>query len=185
MSNRTFLSQFFKQKRMVGALAPSSKFLAAKMLNHLPIEKASIIVELGPGTGVFTDKIIKRMAPNAHLIVIELNDIFFENMSKNFTQPNVHLHHDSAEKMGDFIQTLGAQHADIIVSSLPFTVFPSEIRDAILNKIHEFLNPEGYFVQFQYSLHSKKALNQRFNKTKIKFTPLNIPPAFIYTCSKV
>jgi phospholipid N-methyltransferase len=87
--------------------------------------------------------------------------------------------------MGDFIQTLGAQHADIIVSSLPFTVFPSEIRDAILNKIHEFLNPEGYFVQFQYSLHSKKALNKRFNKTKIKFTPLNIPPAFIYTCSKV
>ena len=58
MSNRTFLSQFFKQKRMVGALAPSSRFLAAKMLNHLPIEKASIIVELGPGTGVFTDKII-------------------------------------------------------------------------------------------------------------------------------
>ena len=80
MSNRTFISQFFKQKRMVGALAPSSKFLAAKMLNHLPIEKASIIVELGPGTGVFTNKIIKRMAPNAHLIVIELNDIFFENI---------------------------------------------------------------------------------------------------------
>jgi len=185
MSKRTFLSQFFKQKRMVGALVPSSRFLAAKMLNHLPIEKASIIVELGPGTGVFTNKIIKRMGPNAHLIVIELNDIFFENISKTFTQSNVHLHHDSAEKMGDFIQTLGAKHADIIVSSLPFTVFPSEIRDAILNKIHECLNPDGSFVQFQYSLHSKKALHQRFSKTKIKFTPLNFPPAFIYTCSKV
>ena len=72
-SKRSFLKQFLKEKKMVGSMTPSSRFLAAKMLENVNLETAEVIIELGPGTGVFTEKIISKLSPNARLLVFELN----------------------------------------------------------------------------------------------------------------
>ncbi|PRP96638.1 hypothetical protein TUN_33020 [Bacillus sp. M21] len=56
----TFLSEFIKNPKNTGAIAPSSKILATKMVDTINFETAKCIVELGPGTGVFTKEIIKR-----------------------------------------------------------------------------------------------------------------------------
>ena len=184
MSKSSFLKQFFKQKKMIGSIAPSSRFLADKMLNHLPIKEAKFIVELGPGTGVFTKKILAEMGPESQLIVIELNEDFHENLQKTIVHPNFHLFHDSADQIGIILNQKGAKKADIIISSLPFSNFPPELRDSILDCIHEHLDDDGYFKQFQYSLHTKKHIKRRFPVTKISYTPLNLPPAFIYSCQK-
>ena len=184
MLKSSFLKQFFKQKKMVGSIAPSSRFLADKMLNHLPIKEAKFIVELGPGTGVFTKKILAEMGPESKLIVIELNEDFHDNLQKTIVHPNFHLFHDSADQLGVLLKQIGGEKADIIISSLPFANLPPELRDSILDCIHENLEEGGYFVQFQYSLQSKKHIKQRFPATKISYTPLNLPPAFIYSCRK-
>jgi len=184
MKKRLFLKQFFKQKKMVGAVAPSSRFLAHKMLNHLPLSTAKVIVELGPGNGVFTKRIIKEMGENTQLIVIELNDLFYNELSSTIEHPRVHLFHDSANKIGDFIKQIGQDKADIIISSLPLANFPEDLKTDLLDSIHNSLDEKGTFVQFQYSLQSKKAIKKRFVKTKITYTPFNIPPAFVYSCMK-
>ena len=184
MKKRLFLKQFFKQKKMVGAVAPSSRFLAHKMLNHLPLSTAKVIVELGPGNGVFTKKIIKEMGENTQLIVIELNDLFYNELSSTIQDPRVHIFHDSANKIGDFIKQIGQDKADIIISSLPLANFPEDLKTDLLDSIHNSLDEKGTFVQFQYSLQSKKAIKKRFVKTKITYTPFNIPPAFVYSCMK-
>ncbi len=184
MKKRLFLKQFFKQKKMVGAVAPSSRFLAHKMLNHLPLSTAKVIVELGPGNGVFTKRIIKEMGGNTQLIVIELNDLFYEELSSTIQDPRAHIFHDSANKIGDFIKQIGQDKADIIISSLPLANFPEDLKTDLLDSIHKSLDDKGTFVQFQYSLQSKKAIKKRFEKTKITYTPFNIPPAFVYSCMK-
>ena len=184
MKKRLFLKQFFKQKKMVGAVAPSSRFLAHKMLNHLPLSTAKVIVELGPGNGVFTKRIIKEMGENTQLIVIELNDLFYEELSSTIQDPRVHIFHDSANKIGDFIKQIGQDKADIIISSLPLANFPEDLKTDLLDSIHNSLDEKGTFVQFQYSLQSKKAIKKRFEKTKITYTPFNLPPAFVYSCMK-
>jgi len=183
VSKSTFLKQFFKEKNMVGAMAPSSRFLAAKMLDHLPIKEAKIIIELGPGTGVFTEKIIKKMGTDTQLIVIELNDSFFHSLVKKINNKNVHLKHGSAENIGNYLSELGVDRADLIISSLPLAVIPSPIRQSVLKAIKKNLKEEGQFVQFQYSLQSRSALKQIFSSVKLNFTPFNFPPAFIYTCN--
>ncbi|MBU3660547.1 MAG: methyltransferase domain-containing protein [Flavobacteriales bacterium] len=185
VSKRSFIKQFFKEKNMVGAMAPSSRFLASKMLNHLPIKEAKIIIELGPGTGVFTEKIIEKMGPNTQLIVVELNDTFFEALEKKIAHKNVHLKHGSAEEISKYLKELGHEKADLIISSLPLAVIPSEIRQNILNAIKSHLNKEGQFVQFQYSLQSRRALKKIFTSVKLNFTPFNFPPAFVYTCNNM
>ena len=77
MAKKTaFLKQFWQEKKMVGAMSPSSKYLAHKMLRNIDFKKAKVIIELGPGTGIFTKKILEFMQPDAKLLVFELNDTF-------------------------------------------------------------------------------------------------------------
>jgi phospholipid N-methyltransferase len=79
MSRRSFLREFFKANRMVGSVLPSSRFLSSKMLAPIDFSKSKVVVELGPGTGVFTKALLKAMPQDSQLLVIELNEAFFKN----------------------------------------------------------------------------------------------------------
>ncbi|MEJ2094502.1 MAG: rRNA adenine N-6-methyltransferase family protein, partial [Gammaproteobacteria bacterium] len=58
-----FLIEFIRKPTQVGAISPSSKWLARKMVKNNNIKEADTIVELGPGTGVFTSEIICKAHP--------------------------------------------------------------------------------------------------------------------------
>lgn len=165
-------------------MTPSSRFLAAKMLNHIPIKEAKVVVELGPGTGVFTEKILKMLGQNTQFIVIELNDDFFISLQNKLHHPNLHLRHGSADQIGKYLKELGFEKADLIISSLPLANFPSELRKNVIETAKNCLDDKGKFVQFQYSLQSLKTLKRNFHSVKVDFTAFNLPPAFVYTCSK-
>ena len=74
--------------------------------------------------------------------------------------------------------------ADYIISSLPFAVIPDVVVDNILKNSFEVLSEKGKFIQFQYSLNALSKLKLLFSKVKISFTFLNLPPAFVFVCSK-
>lgn len=169
---------------MVGSMTPSSRFLAAKMLNHISIEEAKVVVELGPGTGVFTEKILEKLGVNTQLIVVELNDDFYNTLQNKLSHPNLHLKHGSADQIGIYLKELGFEKADLIISSLPLANFPSELRKNVIETAKNCLDDKGKFVQFQYSLQSLKTLKRNFHSVKVEFTAFNFPPAFVYTCSK-
>lgn len=185
MKNRkSFLRQFWKEKKMVGAMSPSSRFLAQKMLESIDFSSAKVIVELGPGTGVFTRRMLEQLRPDGILLVFELNDNFMKQLQKEFTDPRVHLIHDSAEKIGEYLAEYGVKQADAVVSSLPLANFPPELCNRILTESKNVMHEKSLYVQFQYSLLSKKIIKQMFPKVSITFTPVNFPPAFVYTCRK-
>ncbi|MCE2743089.1 MAG: methyltransferase [Fluviicola sp.] len=181
---KTFLKQFWKEKKMVGSIRPSSRFLTEKMLENVDFNSAKVIVELGPGTGVFTKKIIEKMAEDAVLLVFELNDNFFTLLKSSINDKRVILIHDSAEKIDEYLMMNNLHAADTVISSLPFANFPEELRDSIISKSHSALSNSGKFIQFQYSIQSKKILKDIYSSVSISFTPLNFPPAFVYTCIK-
>ena len=183
VSKKSFIQQFFKQNKMVGSLIPSSRFLAKKMLKHIPFQTAKVIVELGPGTGIFTDKILKKLQPDTHLVVIELNDVFYQNLAKKINQENCHIVHGSAGDLGKILSELGFEKADCVVSSLPLSNFPKELRVSIMQAVLHCLTQVGTFIQFQYTLQSKKHFKSIFKKVTIEYAALNFPPAFVYCCS--
>lgn len=167
---------------MVGAVSPSTRFLGEKMIENIDFDKTKLLVELGPGTGVFTDIIIDRMQPDAKLLVFELNDAFYNALNKRINDPRVQVIHDSAEHINNYLED--GQKMDAIISSLPLMVFPEQLRRSVVSASHEALRPKGKYVQFQYSLQSKKLLESVFEKVSVKFTIKNFPPAFVYTCLK-
>ena len=181
---KRFLKQFWKEKKMVGAMAPSSRFLAKKMLKNIDFSTVKTLVELGPGTGVFTKEIIQKMAPDAILLVFELNDNFYESLKNLIHDSRVHLIHDSAEKIKHYLTEKQLDKTDYIISSLPLSNFPLTLRQTILEESKQALTENGKYIQFQYSLQNKRQINRIFPEIDIEFTPLNFPPAFVLTCRK-
>ena len=76
------------------------------------------------------------------------------------------------------------ESVDVVISSLPLANFPFALKRDILQQCYDALKPSGLFIQFQYSLIDYKLLKKKFSSVERKFTPLNIPPAFIYVCRK-
>ena len=168
----------------MGAIAPSSKYLTKKMMGNLSLSEANLVVEFGPGTGVFTKKILELIGPKTKLVVIEINTSFYDNLKQQLSDPRLTLINGSATDLSLYLKQLKLHKADIIISSLPLAVLPSFLRNRIVLSASDSLSKKGKYVQFQYTLQSQKMLEKVFSLVKIKSCLLNIPPAFIYTCSK-
>lgn len=182
---RYFLKEFFKEKKTVGAISPSSKHLGKKMLENIDFNKSKVILELGPGTGVFTRMLASKIADDGLILIFELHDGFYENLKKEFSNDDrVIVINDSAENIGKHLKEHNLKEVDIVMSSLPLTNFNNKLVMNILKQSHQYLNSSGLYIQFQYSLNAQKALKKVFKTVRISFTPRNIPPAFVYTCTK-
>lgn len=176
---RKFFKEFLKEKKGVGAIAPSSKFLAKKMTNPIDFDQAKIIVELGPGTGKITNAILKHLRSDARLLAFEINEGFIDGL-KEIKDDRLQIINDSAENISQYIEE--GEMIDYVVSSLPLAVIDNEVKDSIINQALTRLNPKGQFIQFQYSLNDHKRLKGNFSEVKVDFAAINIPPAFVYKC---
>jgi phospholipid N-methyltransferase len=174
-----FLKRFIEEPGRVGSIAPSSRFLCQRMLKKVNWSKAGVIVELGPGTGAFTKAIIRKKRPDSVYILVERDPQFRAMLRDRFPEAVIR---EEAVNIGQYVNEMGVDHADVIISGLPFANFPEELRATILNEVQTVLAPGGLFITFQYSLQLQSELEARFSQVDVEFTPLNIPPAFIYTC---
>lgn len=171
--------------RTSGTITPSSRFLASKMLNKIDFSQADLIVELGPGNGKITKKILSKLHPNAKLICFEINDHFYTELKK-LDHPQLIVLKKSAEDVKEELEKLGYTKSCHIVSSLPLTNIPDPVSQNILQNSYACLEKHGTFVQFQYTPTYFKKLKSVFKESiSLDFEMLNVPPAFIYRCKKV
>jgi phospholipid N-methyltransferase len=180
-TNATFLYKFIQKPKEIGSVVPSSSFLTKKMLENLPWDNIETLVELGAGTGVFTEFIAENKKESCQIFVIEHD----YDMRKNLkTKYPTFYYGAKAEKLDWLLQKYDLPQVDCIVSGLPFAAFSESVREKIMLAISHSLKPGGIFVAFQYSLQMKKTLKKHFNEVIIGFVPLNMPPAFVYYCRK-
>jgi len=151
------------------------------MIKPVDFNKARIIVEFGPGTGVITLEILKRMNEFAKLIVFEINTEFADELSK-IPDTRMEMIKDGAENIEMHLKERGIGKVDYVISSIPLAMIPKKTEYAILNSVKKNLKPNGAFIQFQYSLASLKKLKEVFDEVKINFTSMNVPPAWVFTC---
>ncbi|CDF58541.1 class I SAM-dependent methyltransferase [Thermobrachium celere] len=184
MEYKVFISQFIKNPNFTGAILPSSKKLCKKMMEGIDFNKAECIVEYGPGTGVFTEELIKRRKKDTILIAIEYNEEFYDILVNKFSGvDNLFIINDSAENIKEYLKVLEINKVDYIVSGLPFTSLPSEVAENILRNTKEILSIHGVFITFQYTLLKLKLFRRYFNLITLKRTFLNVPPAYVLICN--
>lgn len=184
MDKLSFIKQYITKPRTVGAILPSSKYLADKMVEGIDFSSARYIVEYGPGTGVFTDKMLKERKQETMLLLLERNEAFCSLLKEKYKEePNLYIINDSAESIGKYMEKYGEPCADYIVSGLPFASLPQGVSANILKQTQVHLKPDGRFILFQYTLFKKKLFEQYFKKTEIKREMRNVPPAYVLSCS--
>ncbi|GHI00749.1 class I SAM-dependent methyltransferase [Neobacillus kokaensis] len=180
----TFLNEFVKHPRNTGAIAPSSRKLAKKMVDVIHFNNAKTIVELGPGTGSFTKEIMKRKQKDTLFILIEINETFVRRLQQEYANdPSVHVVHGSAENIKNYLAELNVAAADYVLSGLPFTSLPFEVSKQILQNVRDSLTVSGKFITFQYSLVKKTFIQKYFPSIRAKKVWLNLPPAYVLSCN--
>jgi phospholipid N-methyltransferase len=168
---------------MLGSMIPSSHFLVDDVLSRVDWETARLIVEFGPGVGTMTQEILKRMRPDATLVAIELNREFVGFLQDRTSDARFQVVHASACKVRGVLEGLGLGPADCIVSGLPYTNMPENVRQEILEESRRALNPRGALLIYQFTRTVLPYLQSHFGSVRQGFQPLNILPARIFHCT--
>jgi len=141
---------------------------------------ARTVVEFGVGTGVYTEEILKRLHPEGTFLAFEIEPDLASAVAARLKDPRLRVINASAEHVDDYLE--GAK-ADYIISSVPFTSLPADVRHSLLEAARGALAPNGQMLVLQYSTTVLQDLERVFATIRRRFSPLNIPPAFLFACS--
>jgi phospholipid N-methyltransferase len=212
---RVFWRQFRETYHSTGAVLPSGRALSAA-LSHFVRERneraestngkvqspGRRILEVGPGTGAVTARIIQDMGPDDRLVLVERNEEFVGWLRRRLADwPDVGpvdgritLLHAAVEELPE------DQPFDLIVSGLPLNNFAVDVVQQIFDKLRRLLTADGTLSFFEYvairrvkSLVSPRADRDRLrgisqvfqeqlrgNEVRRDLVLANVPPAWVH-----
>ncbi len=186
-----FLAEFLLHPTKTGAVAPSSQRLARTMVEWIDLPRAQTVLEYGPGTGVFTEHIVRRMPGGSTFAAIELNPRLAELFRRRY--PGLTLVVESVAEVEAVCRKLGIAKVDCIVCGLPWASFPESLQTRILDQMMRVMSPDGQFVTFAYLQGLLLPPGRRFaallpryfsHVSRSRTVWLNLPPAFVYQCRR-
>jgi len=179
----TFLRAWLSDPLRVAAVAPSSRMLGELMTREIGPATGSVL-ELGPGTGVFTRALRERGVPEDTLVLIEQRDDFIAMLKGRFPRASV-LRGDAARL------SLSLPHGmrfGAVVSGLPLLSMTRRTQFMILAGCFSHLERGGAMFQFTYGprcpvpqpILDRLGLDAR----RVAGTLCNIPPAAVYKITR-
>jgi len=195
-----FFLESIRSLSISASLFPSSRHLSRALIRHVNFRKATVLVELGIGTGAVTGEILKRMRPDARLYAIDINPSFIVHIKKVMQDPRLVPIVGEAEHLADILGGLRVGPADAIVSSLGLTNMAETQRARIMAQAARHLRRTGVLAQYQY-LHAngepnwlsrigvmrfreERFLRQYFRQVVSERVIVNLPPARVFTCRR-
>ncbi|HKJ46421.1 MAG TPA: methyltransferase [Balneolales bacterium] len=182
MSTYSYLKNFIKDKN-VASVTPSSRMCVRHVCKKIDFSKDNIIIEYGPGTGVFTKYLLKRLTKDSILILFETNKDFVDKLNR-IKDERVVVHNQSVENITEVLGPPLIGQVDYIISGIPFSFLEPEAKDSVLKQSVQLLKKGGKFLAYQTSGHLKDPLRKTFGNLHTEFEILNIPPMMIYEAVK-
>ena len=168
----------------VGAIAPSGPALAAIMTAEVSAASGPVI-ELGPGTGVFTRALLARGVDEEDITLVEYGADFAPLLKVRFPRARV-LQMDAAKL--DSRDFCGDQAAGAVISGLPLLSMSTRKVMAILTATFACLRQGGVFYQFTYGPRcpvSRPVLDRiGLKAARVGHAISNLPPATVYRITR-
>jgi phosphatidylethanolamine/phosphatidyl-N-methylethanolamine N-methyltransferase len=180
-----FFRQWLKNPLRMASVVPSGQQLARRMVNAMP-QGTRRVIELGAGTGVMTQALIRHGIAASDLLVVELNEALHALLQRRF--PGVAVACSDARHLRELVElSPDIGHVDAVLSSLGLLAIPKDVQRDILASAFDVLRPGGVFIQYTYGLASPlddsvaQQLGLRCRSTGWAWR--NLPPAqvFVYT----
>jgi phosphatidylethanolamine/phosphatidyl-N-methylethanolamine N-methyltransferase len=149
-----FFREFLTNYRTTGAILPSGRPLGAALARFVGDGRARArrILEVGPGTGSVTRRIVEAMGPDDRLDLVELNETFVQCLRHRLQSDEAFRPLAGRTRLLHCpVEQLPRQRAyDLIISGLPLNNFSvSEVR-GILGAFSGLLKPGGTLSFFEY-----------------------------------
>ena len=184
-SNRSlsFFGEWLRAPTRVGAISPSSQYLAKAMVEAAALaDNHGIIIELGGGTGAVTQAIINAGISYDRLYVIEYDQNLADILRKRF--PQLQVIQGNAAYLSEIMSKHSVTKVDAIISSLPLLNMPPSLQLDIFTSAWQLLGNSGRFTQFTYGPGSPLHLSvmTALHLKKYRYTRIwrNLPPACIW-----
>ena len=175
-----FLQGFIEHPVMVGSIIPSSRFTIAKMLGPVKWNECKLFVEYGPGVGTFCRPVLERLPRDGKLIVIDTNPLFIDYLKATIADSRFIPVLGSAADVQEIVRAHGFDHADYVLSGLPFSTLPDGIGPAIAAATHRVLRPGGAFLVYQFSAKARDFMAKHFTHIDAGYEPLNVLPCKLF-----
>jgi len=169
---RLFLSELAKYPKQMGTVWPSSPALAEAMARWLPASKDQHMLELGPGTGIVTEKLLEAGLPEDRLVAVEKSERLAEFLRERFPKARI----VSGDAM-ELDRVLDGHKFGAVFSSLPLKAFSPEQVERISAAIHNVLLPGGNWIQYSYQIINGHAPAKSFHAVDSEIVWQNLPPA--------
>ncbi len=175
-----FLRSWTDNPLTVGAVSPSSPVLGQIMAEFVDIDRAGIVIELGPGTGAVTAALIDHGIAPERIVAIEYDGAFCALLQTRF--PGITVIEGDAY---DLQRTLRGNGVDepvaSVVSSLPLLTQPMPQRTALIDQSLDLMPDGAPFIQFCYALTPPvPGRRGRWSVTGSKRVWRNLPPARVW-----
>jgi phospholipid N-methyltransferase len=175
-----FFEGFLEHPVMVGSIIPSSRFTIRKMLAPVDWDACKVFVEYGPGVGTFCRPVLERLRRDGLLIVIDTNPLFIDYLRATISDSRFVAVHGSAVDVEDIVLAHGHDHADYVLSGLPFSTLPEGVGPAIAEATYNVLRPGGAFLVYQFTARARAFMARHFKRIDDGLEWLNVPPCFLF-----
>jgi len=179
-----FIRAGLMKPRQVGAVLPSGPALARLITSEISPSRGTVI-ELGPGTGVFTRALIDRGVREQDLTLVEVNEHFVPMLRRCFPAARL-LQRDAARLAASDL--LGVQPVCAVVSGLPLLNMPFRKIFTIVATAFCHLGADGALYQFTYGRRCpipRPILDRLGLKAVVIGHAIrNVPPATVYRISR-
>ncbi|MCZ8325327.1 MAG: methyltransferase domain-containing protein [Sphingomonadaceae bacterium] len=175
-----FLQGFIEHPVMVGSIIPSSRFTIQRMLKPVKWDECRLFVEYGPGVGTFCRPVLQRLPRDGRLIVIDTNPLYIDYLKATITDSRFIPVLGSAADVEEIVRAHGFDHADYVLSGLPFSTLPDGVGPAIAAATHRVLRPGGAFLVYQFSARARDYMARHFTRIDQDFEPLNVLPCKLF-----
>lgn len=178
-----FLRAWAQNPLKVASVTPSGTSLAGLITSEVDPCRGRVI-ELGPGTGVFTRALLSRGIEEKDLVLVEQDPAFAGMIASRFPAATT-LAADAAKLPA---HALGQSGIGTVVSGLPLLSMPPRKVMAILSGSFRHLAPGGSFYQFTYgpTCPVRRSILDRLGLKAVLIgrTLRNLPPASVYRISR-
>lgn len=181
---RAFFRAFAANPLQVASIVPSGQALAALMTSEISRDTGPIL-ELGPGTGVFTRAALGRGVYEENLTLVEFDPDFAQLLQLRF--PDARVLCMDAQRLTQRHLYAGSP-VGAVLSGLPLLSMSPRRVMAILDGAFAYLQPGGNFYQFTYGPRCpvpRQILDRLGLKAvRVGRTLKNVPPATVYRVSQ-
>lgn len=175
-----FFRGWIRNPAEVGSVKPTGRAVATAMASFIPLDSELPVLELGPGTGVITEALIRRGIARDKIVSVEYSEDFYHFLVGRF--PGVNFVLGDGFRVKELLADKPWKKFSGVVGAIPLLNFPKAVRAKLVADCLDLVQPGGPFIQISYGLRAPTpAVPGKISMESSDWIVKNVPPAKVYT----